>query len=93
MKDIFLRSQASKKLVRQALFISQNGRCFHCNKQCSLSPSASSEEERNAWFVLDHVIPLSQGGVDFASNVVGSCWICNMTKGSKLNWKPSKLCF
>lgn len=38
--------------------------------------------------VIDHVIPLSRGGMHIASNLVGCCHHCNSSKGNKTNWKP-----
>lgn len=38
--------------------------------------------------VIDHVIPLSRGGLHEAHNLVGACHHCNSSKGNKLNWRP-----
>jgi 5-methylcytosine-specific restriction endonuclease McrA len=32
---------------------------------------------------LDHVVPLSKGGVDAAHNIVPACANCNLSKGAK----------
>ncbi len=38
--------------------------------------------------VIDHVIPLSRGGLHVADNLVGCCHHCNSSKCNKSNWKP-----
>lgn len=38
---------------------------------------------------IDHLIPLSRGGRHTVENVVGSCRRCNLSKGAKLDWKPT----
>ena len=36
--------------------------------------------------VVDHVVPLSKGGKDDATNYVIACEDCNRRKGSRLDW-------
>lgn len=45
-------------------------RCFYCN---SLVDSLT----------VDHIVPLSKGGLDIISNIVGSCLKCNQSKGAR----------
>jgi 5-methylcytosine-specific restriction endonuclease McrA len=40
---------------------------------CTIKPSAH----------LDHVIPISRGGVTSIGNLIGSCALCNQSKGNK----------
>lgn len=49
-------------------------------KSCSISTYA----ERNLLLEIDHIIPLSKGGVTTESNLQTRCWRCNRTKGSKI---------
>lgn len=49
-------------------------------KSCSISTYA----ERNLLLEIDHIIPLSKGGVTTESNLQTLCWRCNRTKGSKI---------
>lgn len=47
----------------------QEGHCFYCNQERPL--------------VLEHMTPLSRGGLHTASNVVGACQPCNNRKYTK----------
>jgi len=48
----------------------QGGKCAHCGKKRKLT--------------VDHVIPISQGGTNFAYNIEGVCGPCNSAKGAKI---------
>ncbi len=52
------------------LFESTNGRCVYCGAKTKLT--------------LDHVVPLSRGGIHALENLVGACFSCNSSKGNKL---------
>lgn len=52
---------------------------FTC-KICGLSTS----HERNLLLEIDHIIPLSKGGITSEENLQTLCWKCNRTKGSKI---------
>ena len=54
----------------------QNCKCFYC--ECDLNFDIKQSVH------LDHVIPLSNGGVHSSTNVVWSCVDCNLKKGAKL---------
>jgi hypothetical protein len=49
-------------------------------KSCDLS----TETERNLLLEIDHIIPLSKGGITTESNLQTLCWRCNRSKGSKI---------
>lgn len=49
-------------------------------KLCSISIYT----ERNLLLEIDHIIPLSKGGVTMESNLQTLCWRCNRSKGSKI---------
>jgi len=49
-------------------------------KSCSIS----TYTERNLLLEIDHIIPLSKGGITTESNLQTLCWRCNRTKGSKI---------
>jgi hypothetical protein len=46
--------------------------------------SLSTEDEKNLLLEIDHIIPLSKGGVTCESNLQTLCWKCNRSKGSKI---------
>ena len=52
---------------------------FTCRK-CSLS----IKDERNLLLEIDHIIPISKGGITSEHNLQTLCWRCNRSKGSKI---------
>jgi 5-methylcytosine-specific restriction endonuclease McrA len=38
----------------------------------------------------DHLIPLAQGGGNAVENLIPSCATCNASRGSRLDWKPTR---
>jgi 5-methylcytosine-specific restriction endonuclease McrA len=54
--------------------------CHICNQEIDLSLA------RNSRFgaTIDHVIPLSKGGVDELANLKLAHWICNIKKGNRI---------
>lgn len=54
------------------LYKMQGGKCKYCNLPL------------DGGYHLDHVIPISRGGTNFASNIVLACPSCNLSKGDKL---------
>ncbi|MCZ2483911.1 HNH endonuclease [Aquirufa nivalisilvae] len=54
----------------------------YCCKKCSISIS----DEKNLLLEIDHIIPLSKGGVTTEENLQTLCWRCNRTKGSKMEF-------
>jgi 5-methylcytosine-specific restriction endonuclease McrA len=67
--------------IERQLFIYQDGRCFYCREPINLFDRSS--------FHLEHVIPLSRGGLHCVSNVVLACPPCNLSKKNKTieEWK------
>lgn len=49
-------------------------------QQCGLSIN----DEPNLLLEIDHIVPLSKGGLTTESNLQTLCWRCNRKKGSKL---------
>lgn len=49
--------------------------CRHCG--------VSVQQEPHLLLEIDHIIPLSKGGLTTADNLQTLCWKCNRTKGSK----------
>lgn len=61
----------------------QNGKCAYCG--CDLNESGKH---------LDHIIPISRGGLHTANNVHWTCPTCNLSKGDKLEdeWLKKERC-
>ena len=53
---------------------------FTC-KQCG----ASVQKEPNLLLEIDHIIPVSKGGLTTEDNLQTLCWRCNRKKGNKIN--------
>jgi hypothetical protein len=49
-------------------------------KSCRIS----THTERNLLLEIDHIIPLSRGGLTYESNLQTLCWRCNRSKGAKI---------
>lgn len=45
---------------------------------------ASVAKEKNLLLEIDHIVPLSKGGMTTEENLQALCWRCNRTKGSKV---------
>lgn len=58
------------KRTRARIVKRDKGICFHCGREGSTS--------------CDHLIPVSKGGTDDDTNLVTSCWPCNLKKGNRL---------
>ena len=64
------------KASLQALRASQDNKCAYCNNPLDFTAPREAH--------IDHVRPLSKGGIHSISNVVYSCRLCNQTKSDKL---------
>ena len=53
------------------------------NNTCQMC-SLSIADEKNLLLEIDHIVPLSKGGVTTEDNLQTLCWKCNRSKGSKL---------
>jgi len=60
-----------KASYEQVLFKNQNGLCFYC--RCDISKG----------YHIEHMIPLSRGGMHDLKNIVLSCPDCNLRKGTQ----------
>ena len=52
----------------------------HTCKQCSVSVAA----EPHLLLEVDHIIPVSKGGLSTPENLQTLCWRCNRTKSNKI---------
>jgi hypothetical protein len=83
LKDIvkFRKSASGQRALmtsnlREKIKVRDNYTC----RKCSLS----IKDEKNLLLEIDHVIPLSKGGITSEENLQTLCWKCNRSKGSKI---------
>lgn len=62
--------------LRQQIMQRDNYTCKNC--------SASTYREPNLLLEIDHIIPLSKGGMTQVENLQTLCWRCNRSKGAKI---------
>lgn len=72
--------QGQRALMTSSLREKIKVRDNFCCKKCSLSIT----DEKNLLLEIDHIIPLSKGGITSEDNLQTLCWRCNRTKGSKI---------
>ncbi|ETJ38082.1 HNH endonuclease protein, partial [human gut metagenome] len=53
------------------------------NNACQIC-GLSTKDEPNLLLEIDHIIPLSKGGMTTEDNLQTLCWKCNRSKGSKI---------
>ena len=46
----------------------------------------STSKEPNLLLEIDHIMPISKGGLTQKDNLQTLCWKCNRSKGNKINW-------
>ena len=62
--------------LRQQIKERDNFTCKHCG--------ASVHQEPNLLLEIDHIIPVSKGGLTTEDNLQTLCWRCNRSKGAKM---------
>lgn len=65
---------AIPKELRQTAIQRADGRCEYCRTPLEYSPDP---------VVLDHIVPVAQGGADTLENLAASCWGCNGHKSAR----------
>lgn len=68
--------------LRQKILVRDNYTCQICGN--------STYKEKNLLLEVDHIIPLSQGGITSEKNLQTLCWKCNRTKGKKILQSDNK---
>lgn len=62
--------------LRERIKERDNYTCCNCN--------LGIEDEQNLLLEIDHIIPVSKGGLSTEKNLQTLCWRCNRTKGAKI---------
>lgn len=78
----FKKSSAGQRALmtsklREAIKHRDNYTCQACG--------LSTRDEANLLLEIDHIIPISKGGMSTEENLQTLCWKCNRTKGAKIN--------
>ena len=61
-----------------------SGKCIHCNRRLTLSPSG----EPISRATIEHIVPRTHGGTDALDNLAIACARCNAGKGHRHDHKP-----
>lgn len=61
------KSSEVKRIWRRDIREKWSHRCAYCGSDADIT--------------IDHIVPLSKGGLDFTNNVVACCKSCNQSKG------------
>jgi len=69
---VFVSAEGTKKGALNCHYCCKGVQIFHWSENYN-GPDVAA---------VDHVVPLSRGGADHASNMVVACRPCNMRKGS-----------
>lgn len=75
-KSIVGQRQLMTKQLRNKIKIRDDYTCQSCH--------ISIKDEKNLLLEIDHIIPLSKGGLTEDSNLQTLCWRCNRSKGSRI---------
>lgn len=62
--------------LREEIKVRDNYTCQKCG--------LSIKDEKNLLLEIDHIIPISKGGITCKDNLQTLCWKCNRSKGSKI---------
>ena len=77
-KDSLVKEQRSLMTAKLRAYIKERDHYTCC--QCGNSTYA----EPNLLLEVDHIIPISKGGLTQEDNLQTLCWKCNRSKGAKL---------
>lgn len=77
----------SERFSRLEIFERDNWRCQHCRKKVSLIYARNDKRFPH----LDHIIPLSLGGLHTKANVQCLCRYCNLSKNNRIQQEQLRL--
>ena len=78
----------SESFTAREVFVKANWRCRQCRRRVYQGDPAWSDRQAT----LDHIVPVSKGGLHVWSNVQCLCRACNLSKSDKMD-KPMQLSF
>lgn len=71
----------NKDYKRRVLYARQGGLCACCGKPLHINPDGDKE----TYMTLDHIFPVSRGGIGSMDNLQGVCRKCNEEKGNQID--------
>lgn len=78
------KDQRIDKISLKRLYKRDNGICYLCGEICDLGDWRTSTKGNSypgdKYPTIEHVIPISKGGLDAWDNVRLACWKCNLDK-------------
>ena len=77
-------TKKSPRLIREALYVKQNGKCFWCDKDTNYPPRSNKDMQNNDTATLDHIY--QKGHPKRKSHKTGAyvmaCYECNQKRAS-----------
>ena len=67
-----------KYALLEDVLAKSNGHCWYCGKTITID--SRFQKVTSDTYAIDHFVPSSKGGSDDFSNLVPSCWTCNVIK-------------
>ncbi len=82
------KSQRVDNIVLTRLYERDGGKCYKCGCDCNFDDWRQSKRGNkypgDNYPTIDHVVPVSLGGLDSWDNVRLACWKCNLEKADKI---------
>lgn len=75
-KSAKYQRQLMTKVLREGILARDNYTCKICG--------VSRHDERHLLLEVDHIVPISKGGITIEDNLQTLCWKCNRSKGAKI---------
>ncbi|MGO9652805.1 HNH endonuclease [Mycobacterium sp.] len=73
--------RADRGISYKALRERDGSKCYHCGAEMSFDTKKYGEyEPRRA--TIEHIVPISRGGLHIWDNVALACWECNIRRGA-----------
>lgn len=80
------QDQRVDRISLKALFKRDNGKCYLCGCTCDWNSwkvsKSGAKYPGDTYPTIDHLVPVSRGGLDSWENVRLACWSCNIHKSN-----------